>query len=272
MSFQSNAANHAVGAGAAGEATAQPIFILAPSDFPSALVGAMIGRHPECFGAPELNLLVGGNLEDLALTMPQPRNSQFHGLMRVVGHLFAGEQNIITVEMARRWMMRRLSMPGWQVFEELRVTVAPLRLVDPSRVYSTKTEPLENIVKAYPRAQFVHLTDDGTGGQAKGPARPLMMLRAERSRKALESFIAGLPPEQVAALSVAELLLSPEATLSALCEKLGLASDAACLESMLHPERSPFAGFGPAGANLGNDQKFLENPHFARLEHAAHSR
>ena len=41
---------------------------------------------------------------------------------------------------------------------------------------------------------------------------------------------------------------------------MGLRTDDVALTRMAHPEESPFAGFGPPGARLGNDANFLEDP------------
>ena len=45
-----------------------------------------------------------------------------------------------------------------------------------------------------------------------------------------------------------------------LAQWLGLRADTSAVASTLHPERSPYARFGPAGARLGNDIFFLERP------------
>jgi hypothetical protein len=45
---------------------------------------------------------------------------------------------------------------------------------------------------------------------------------------------------------------------------LGIRQDGEALETMMHPERSPYARPGPRGATRGNDPNFLENP---KLDH-----
>ena len=37
-------------------------------------------------------------------------------------------------------------------------------------------------------------------------------------------------------------------------------ADAEAIDEMKHPERSPYACFGPPGARYGNDTFFLESP------------
>ena len=57
-----------------------------------------------------------------------------------------------------------------------------------------------------------------------------------------------------------DLLAEPQNALKRVAEWLGLRTDATAVEQMMHPERSPFARFGPPGARLGNDIHFLERP------------
>ena len=45
-----------------------------------------------------------------------------------------------------------------------------------------------------------------------------------------------------------------------LCAWLGIRDDAAAVAAMTHPERSPFAHYGPDNAPMGNDRLFLESP------------
>lgn len=272
---------------------APPLFLVstAPAEIP--LVGAMLGRHPACFGAPELNLLAADSLEELAMVVPSRDKSQFHGLLRAVAHLHAGEQTLDSIAMAGRWVLRRNAHPSWSLFEDLRRRVAPLRLVDPSRAYSTVRGAPQRILASFPDACFVQViarpvesppiqpappeapgaepaAEPRTGAPpetgAASPetpspaARRMAELRRRRDGAAadLESFLAAAPERQVVKLDVAGLAEDPRATLRALCLGLGLPASPACLEAMLRPEDSPFAGFGPAGANLGNDPVFLE--------------
>ena len=43
---------------------------------------------------------------------------------------------------------------------------------------------------------------------------------------------------------------------------MGLRDDAQAIDDMMHPERSPFACFGPLDAMFGNDPNFLSGPTF----------
>ncbi|MCS0494088.1 sulfotransferase [Ancylobacter sp. MQZ15Z-1] len=237
--------------------SAQPIFVLgAAAGGRHALIGAMLGQHPACFGMPELNLLVGDNLEEVAFRLNQPHNAQFHGLLRAAAYLLSGEQSMDAVAMARRWMIRRMSLPTWRIFEELRVKVAPRRMVDPSRAYSLKLDALKVIQRSYPGASVVRLVAPAAerGGRESAGG--------QKRQGALARFFEALPDGQLAELSVEGFEQAPRTTLRKLCAALALPCDDAALDAMMQPQNSPFAGLGPAGANLGNDPAFLANPAF----------
>jgi hypothetical protein len=57
-----------------------------------------------------------------------------------------------------------------------------------------------------------------------------------------------------------DIINYPDRYLREIAEFLGLRTDPEAIEQMKHPERSPFARFGPANARLGNDPHFLEHP------------
>jgi hypothetical protein len=59
-----------------------------------------------------------------------------------------------------------------------------------------------------------------------------------------------------------DIMGRPEHYLAEICRWAGLRDDAAAVEEMMHPERSPFACFGPISAMFGNDPNFLAGPTF----------
>jgi hypothetical protein len=74
------------------------------------------------------------------------------------------------------------------------------------------------------------------------------------------TFLKEIPQEQQLMVRGEDVLADPEATLAEITSWLGWKAEGTVLEEMLHPERSPYAHFGPPGARLGNDILFLENP------------
>jgi len=58
------------------------------------------------------------------------------------------------------------------------------------------------------------------------------------------------------------MMNEPQKYLAMVCRWLGLRDDDEAIEMMMHPERSPFACFGPLDAMFGNDPNFLAGPTF----------
>lgn len=257
-----------------------PLFILgSPRSFTS-LVCTMIGQHPEVYGVPELNLFTVDTLEEFAETFGGYRQIQQHGLLRTVAQLYAGEQNILTVDMARRWMLRRLHWEVSEVYKEICQQVAPLRIADKSPVYGLSAENLERIRAAFPDAYYLHLVRHPvTQGEsilkiAKGvmavmadsidystdpPTVDPQIMWYEMQNNILE-FLQDIPQQHKMMLRGEDFLNEHRPSLSKICHWLGISTDEKSMEAMMHPEGSPYACLGPIGAHLGNDINFLESP------------
>jgi hypothetical protein len=76
----------------------------------------------------------------------------------------------------------------------------------------------------------------------------------------VRTFLATVPSEQWVTIRGEDLLRRPEKGLADLASWLGKRTDRSAIEQMMHPERSPYAHFGPRGARNGNDILFLEQP------------
>jgi len=59
-----------------------------------------------------------------------------------------------------------------------------------------------------------------------------------------------------------DIMADPRTKLTEIVRWLGWRDDDAAIDEMMHPERSPFACFGPVDALFGNDPKFLAGPTF----------
>ncbi len=257
-----------------------PIFVLGAHPVNTALIGAMLGRNSAAFEFPHLNLFVTDTLEGLVTEMVDDGQSYLHGLLRAVAYIYGGEQTIISVGMARRWIMRRLSRSTSQVFDELRKGVEPLRLVDKSAMYSRDATCLERILNAMPGAYFVHVVEHPLSpgaaiGQFKRDppnahrrrARDAISSRGQlqwlQVQRIISDALNDVAPDRLVVLRMESLLADPHREISDLCARLDLPNDEVTVADMLHPENSPFAGIGPVGANLGDDPAFLRDPRFS---------
>lgn len=260
----------------------QPIFILgAPRSFTS-LVCAMLGQHPEAYGVPELNLFITETLEQLLKRLKGVRQFQMHGLLRTVSQLYAGEQTILSVDMAYRWIFNRVHCSTGEVYLELCRKVSPLRLVDKSPAYATKPEILTRIRTTFPNAHYIHLlrhprtqgeslmrVGNGAMGLLMGSidysTRPLTVdpqYAWYSMQRNIVDFLSTVPAEQQMRLRGEDILNDPRSHFELLCQWLNLAWDDSIYQAMLRPEDSPYASIGPYGSHLGNDPNFLKSPAF----------
>ena len=73
-------------------------------------------------------------------------------------------------------------------------------------------------------------------------------------------FLESVPDEQKLQIRSEDLLNDLSRGLGRIAGWMGLRTDAEALDEMTHPERSPYACYGPPGARFGNDRLFLEKP------------
>jgi hypothetical protein len=278
-------------------ALADPLFVLAPPRSFTSVVGTMLGQHPQMYGLPETHLFGCETMAEWWRTCEEQTFPRSHGLLRAVAELFFGEQTEHTVGLAGGWLRRRSHFTTGLLMEALAARVHPRIIVDksPSVVYNVKF--LERIRSVFPRARFIHLLRHPRAhGESvmrfleerrrKGsvPASHWLLHLAtypdlsapseatERSRELdpqkgwfvlnqnIIEFFKSLPEWQKLRVRGEDLLQSPDELLRQIAEWMGVAADGASIDEMKHPERSPYACFGPPGARYGNDDFFLQSP------------
>ncbi len=266
-----------------------PVIILAPPRSYTSIVCSMLGQHPQLYGLPEVHLFVAETMEEREEALDGPARSFLsHGLLRAVAELVGGEQTVPTVALAHRWLSVRAAATCHSVFRELAQRTEPRAVVDKSVTTVTSVEYLYRCRRAFPNVRFIHLVrhprPQGISlwklwqdvRQAIG--RPANRASADfqkvwyTAHVNISTFLAGVDGSQWVRVKGEDVLKDPESQLQGLSGWLGLRTDAAALESMLHPERSPFACFGPPGARFGNDPNFMAAPALRRsTERAAPS-
>jgi hypothetical protein len=272
-----------------------PLIILAPPRSFTSVVCAMLGEHPQMYGVCELHL---GPARTLAHWWRMCNGASFSmadGLLRVVAELRFGGQTQYGVECARGWLHRRAHWTTGYMLEALSRFIAPKILVEksPSTVY--RLEYMGRLFSMFPQARFLQLTRHPIA-QARsvielirvteqhGPV-PYWMLnlasypywpKSDRPERILDidpqrgwyalnlnirEFLKSVPEKQQMRVKGEDLLTKPDRVLPQITKWLGLRSDARAIEAMKHPEYSPYAGFGPPNAYMGNDFAFLAKPH-----------
>lgn len=256
-----------------------PLFILAPPRSFTSVVCGMLGQHPQMYGLPEVNLFVAETLGEMWGFYSRRRFGR-DGLLRTVAQLYAGEQTMQTVMLAQRWIQIRSSCDTGPVFKELVEKANGAMLVDKSPITILRAEYFQRLRRTFPEARFIHLLRHprGMGGSVLKTFGNAMALRMNSfdhgtdpptidPQKAWYSlhmniltFLETVPKEQTLRIQGEMLLSDPDQHLPEIAEWLGLRTDRAAIEEMKHPERSPFACFGPPNARFGGDPNFLKAP------------
>jgi hypothetical protein len=243
-----------------------PIVVMAAPGLPAPTIAAALGQGPRTYGLPELNLELMPTVDVLQSELTGLRMSQIHGLLRAIAQVHAGEQTMLSIEMARRWLSRRIHLNTEEVAREFAARLAPRRLVLPATAALLDREAMGRLRRAFPEATWVHLTlhpwrygqllmagpageailqVTGAMDEATEPPTPdpqILWMMAERGA-------ATLPSEEVLRVPLDALAADPVAMVRGLAGRLGLPDDEAAAARMARPEASPFAGIGPMGAH-----------------------
>jgi hypothetical protein len=263
----------------------KPLFLLAPPRSYTSVINAMIGQHPQLYGLPELNLFNVDSLKELWLRVSDDvgdDSSRRNGLLRAVAQIYGGEQTNETIEMAVHWAAARQERDTGSVYQELAEKIHPMIPVDKSPSYTLSEKRLRRILKAFPHARFIHLVRHPIPQcksvmQLNDGVLTLLVNSFEFQEDRITvdpqiswhdinvnilNFLQSVPKEQQMLLKGEDLLADPRWHLAEICRWLGVRDDEASIEEMMHPERSPYACFGPIMALFGNDPKFLSGPAF----------
>jgi hypothetical protein len=271
-----------------------PVFILSPPLSLASVVAAMLGQHPQLSSLPETHLFVAETVREWWEICTTSSFNMAHGLLRAVAQLYCGGQTDDTILLARGWLRRRVTFPTGYIAELLARKVGPRILIEKSPSVIFHLSSMQRAYRMFPQAKFIHLLQHPRGhGEAViaavktalkyGPVpqwlRQLANFSAvtadECSQERSEidpqqawcalntnicEFVDALPQSQQLRVRGEDILAAPDAALRSIIDWLGLESDDTVTDAMKHPERSPYACFGPVGARYGDDAHFLANP------------
>jgi len=273
-----------------------PVFILSPPLSFSAHFAAMLGQHPQMYSLPETHLFLADTLRDWWDTCAKASFNMSHGLVHAVAQLVYNEQNETSVRLARAWLRRRLPFTTGYVLELLAERVHPRALVEKSPSMIFHLESMQRVARMFPLASFIYLVEhprrhceavvaavkDAVAHHPNRVPQWLLQLVCFSAASADESsqehaeldpqqawlalnknigdFLEAVPEAQKLRVRTEDVLRDPDAVLASLTEWLAIRSDSEAIEAMKHPERSPYARFGPEGARYGDDATFLRSP------------
>jgi hypothetical protein len=264
---------------------AAPLFLLAPPRSYTSLMNAMIGQHPQAFGLPELCLFNVDTLIDLWVRRTdeiENFSKTRQGLLRAVAEIYGGEQTNATVRMANHWVAARQHLPTGVVYQELVDQIDPLIAVEKSPSYTISLKRMQAIYRTFPDARFLHLVRHPVA-----TCKSIMALNEGafalyvnsidflKDRAIVDpqfawhdlninilNFLDQVPAAQKMRVRGEDIMEDPRHFLGDVCRWLNIRDDALAINEMMHPERSPFACFGPLTALFGNDPNFLRGPAF----------
>src|SRR5262249_18586200 len=265
-----------------------PVFVLAPPRSFGSIVATMLGQHPQMYGLPELELFAAETMREWWELCAGATFPRAHGALRAVAELFFGEQTEETIKLARGWLRRRTHFSTGLFLETLAAAVAPRIVVDKSTSNVYQPKSLRRAFQMFPGARFIHLVRHPRGHgesvlkflrerekEGRVPAVHWMRRLAawsgatddgaepdpQRGWYALHTnickFLESVPAARKMRVRGEDILKKPGKELREIATWLGLRTDAEAIDKMKHPERSPYACFGPPGARFGNDRFFL---------------
>lgn len=239
----------------------------------------MLGQHPALYAFPELRLFRAKRVAELFLDPPpgegMPAFERMAGLLRGLAQLHEGEQTVEAVERAHEWLGRRAHWGVESVFDHLLELISPLTGVEKSPETSLTTDTLQRASDAYPRARILHLVrhpwstvqsmleawSSLSYWKVDREAAPQYCLNVwlEQHRR-IAACGESRPSDQFMRIRAEDVVGRPFEVLPAFCRWMGIDEGDESLRAMLHPERSPYASFGPANARDGYDPNFAANP------------
>ena len=268
---------------------APPLFLLAPPRSYTSLINAMIGQHPQAFGLPELCLFNADTLKELWIRISDEMGDDTktrQGLLRAVAEIYAGEQTAATITMANYWAAAREERSTASVYQELVAKIDPLISVEKSPAYTISLKRMRAIRKAFPDARFLHLIrhpvpqcksvmslNDGAYAlyvnsieflDDRAVVEPQFAWHDQNVD--ILNFLDEVPSHLQLRIRGEDIIGDPRHYLGIICRWLAIRDDDEAIGEMMHPERSPFACFGPINALFGNDPNFLRGRLFARTK------
>lgn len=264
-----------------------PVFVLAPARSCSSVVATMIGEHPNLAGMPELKLFCCPTIGELAATLPRywverGKTHRSPGLVRALAEIEFGGQQTERLATAQAWLSRRAAWSGADVLDFLMSRLHPRVVVEKSPENVESDASLRRLASAYPAARYLHLTRHPLASQRsmerhRQSFAPRFASHGEpmagianwgQVHQRILTFCEALPEDRYFRVRAEDVINHPDAELPRIAAWLGVGVSAGALESMKHPERSPFARPGPSesGVSGGNDPGFLADPRLRPVE------
>lgn len=256
----------------------QPIFLLSPPRSYSSVISSILGQHPQLHSFPELQIWAHYSVSELLAHEGRSTRRRLvpPGLLREIAFQMEGVQNEDSIARAWAWLVMNKNLSIDSLFTQLCSYHAPKACIEKSPVNSSSLGLLLRILRSYPHAKFLHLARSAVSSTKSIEEFLAMKYSTKKSsylrnnpvlvwygmHSTIRRFSRYLHTGNYLLVRGEDILSEPESTLAIVAKWLGISSSASCISSMLRPEDSPFAFFGPPMAAGGNDPKFMSSPKF----------
>jgi hypothetical protein len=267
-----------------------PLIILAPPRSFTTVICAVLGQHPQMYALPETHLFTCSTIGQWWTLYRGTDRTQ--GLARGVAEIIFGGQTPAAIQQARQWLLQRCQLPTTEVLRSIMQRVEPRILVEKTPQATAEIAHMQRMSRAFPDARFLHLLRHPFGQvrsrlerrlSASELGEPEALLKAAhrlggdpqllwyRCHRNILAFLKTIPPGSHLQIRGEDILSEPDHHLPRIARWLELRSGPVEIEQMKHPERSPFADFGPANARRGGDEKFFQHPALRPVSRASQS-
>jgi len=280
-----------------------PVFLLAPPRCELATVFETLGQHPQVYCLPQTHLFSAPTVAAWwRMCSRSSFHTMEHGLLRAVAQLYFDEQTDAAIQLAEGWLRRRSHFTTAFMFEALAERVAPRVLIEKSASLVSSRTNLGRVLRMFPGARFIHVVQHPRGygeclmraiqqAAQRGPVPYWLLELASFPAPSTDNregpspgsseggldpqhawlslhanawaFLSRVPDNQKMVLPVEDLMSDLEPTLRRVADWLGLRTDPEAINAMQHPERSPYACYGPTRARYGNEPALLQTPTLA---------
>ena len=247
----------------------------------------MIGRHPQLYSFPELNLFLVDRVGTLMALDAEagdslPTGSYLGGVVRAIAELYFSGQDPAALARARAWLQAHREDPTQRFMDSLLARIHPRTGVEKSARTGMSPTSMERARGFYPDARFLHLTRhpitaiesmrnchrpfEAHAGSAWTDASILrycgnLWLHTHRS---ILPFTSTLASNQSMRVRSEDILRDPDKHLPCVMAWLGLPHLPGEVDLMKHPETSPYAR-KIEGIRDDSDSSFLLQPHLRTI-------
>ncbi|HWT05361.1 MAG TPA: sulfotransferase [Xanthomonadales bacterium] len=271
-----------------------PLIVLGPPRSFTSVAGTMLGQHPQLYSVPELHLFGQETVGEFLRACAVATYPMADGVRRTIAELVFGAQSEDAIRRADSWLRRRSDHTTGFLIEVFAERTAPRILVEKSPSTIFQDAFMRRAAEMFPGARYLHLTRHPRGHaqsvlkylagrktqgplpkdhwllgmvsyDAGGPAASgAPAVDPQNAWYALHrqicAFLETVPADRQLRVRGESLLSDPDTWVREVASWLGLRTDAEAIDETKHPERSPYAYFGPENAKFGMDFYFLKDP------------